>query len=150
MFSTFFEKKGPGLFSPRESLVSCLREKEYLVSFLREQFCNSREERTWSLKSRAKRSWSASFQWLVVSSRRRRVVEQCARGTAKLTRAPENRHNSERVDFAQTVQRSLNEKPSFHAKCRVYSTWRLVSTQKLALRQKAVTVFKQFRNSFKR
>ena len=48
--------------------------------------------------------------------------EQCARGTAKLTRAPENRHNSERVDFAQTVQRSLNESPSFHAKCRVYST----------------------------
>ena len=34
-------------------------------------------------------------------------MEQCARGTAKLTRAPENWHNSERVDFAQTVQRSL-------------------------------------------
>ena len=36
-------------------------------------------------------------------------MEQCARGTAKLTRSPENRHNSERVDFAQTVQRSLKE-----------------------------------------
>ena len=34
-------------------------------------------------------------------------MEQYARKTATLTRAPENRHNSERVDFAQTVQRSL-------------------------------------------
>ena len=36
-------------------------------------------------------------------------MEQCARGTAKLTRSPENRHNCERFDFAQTVQRSLKE-----------------------------------------
>ena len=36
-------------------------------------------------------------------------MEQYARKTATLTRAPENRHNSERVDFAQTVQRSLKE-----------------------------------------
>ena len=34
-------------------------------------------------------------------------MEQYARKTATLTRAPENRHNNERVDFAQTVQRSL-------------------------------------------
>ena len=40
-------------------------------------------------------------------------MEQCARGTAKLTRSPENRHNSERVDFAQTVQRSLKRNRVF-------------------------------------
>ena len=56
-------------------------------------------------------------------------MEQCARGTAKLTRSPENRHNCERVDFAQTVQRSLKETKQLREVKSVQYVFLLVQTR---------------------
>ena len=79
-------------------------------------------------------------------------MEQYARKTATLTRAPENRHNSERVDFAQTVQRSLKSETNVtrSVECAVRVRFGSNKKQHTVVTGVSCTLFEQFRNSFKR